>query len=58
VIVQNKKIIAKISGSTKNIEGSNNVTGEVKAVLEALKFLIRKKIKDAIIYYDYQGIEA
>jgi ribonuclease HI len=23
-----------------------------------LKFLIRKKIKDAIIYYDYQGIEA
>jgi hypothetical protein len=54
--VQNEKILAKLNGKVKNIEGSNNVTGEVNSVLVALKYLTKKKLIDIVIYYDYQGI--
>ena len=47
-----------LSGTCDNICSLNNVTGELKAVVETVKHCIELGIKELTIYHDYIGIEA
>jgi ribonuclease HI len=59
VMRKNGKVIHELSGIVKagEVEGSHQVAGEIRAVIEAVNWCEEKKIKSVIIYYDYLGLE-
>ena len=59
VIRKNGKVVKELSGVVGEIEvdGSHQVAGEIKAVIEAVRWCINKSIKEITIYHDYNGLE-
>ncbi len=59
VMRKNGKFIHEVSGivNVSDVEGSYQIAGEIRAVIEAVNWCEEKKIKFVIIYYDYLGLE-
>lgn len=59
VILEEGEIVAEISGlvDTPDAFNSRQVAGEIRAVLEVLKWCERKGIDKVAIFYDFQNIE-
>jgi len=59
IIRKNGKVIKEISGlvNTDKIKSSRQITGEIKAVIEAIKYCNANGIDDIRLYYDYNGLK-
>ncbi len=59
IIRKDGKIIEELSGivDTSNIKNSHQIAGEIKAVIETVKYCQRSKIKKLRLYYDYNGLK-
>lgn len=58
VLLRNKRILHEICGTLNNqYHAHRQIAGELKAVLEAVAWCRKHKIRELHIYYDYQGIE-
>jgi|WetSurMetagenome_2_1015567.scaffolds.fasta_scaffold112653_2 ribonuclease HI len=59
VIRKNGVVIKEISGivETVDVDGSYQVAGEIKAVIESVKWCTEKLIYEVTIYHDYNGLE-
>jgi ribonuclease H-related protein len=58
VLVENNRCIHEIRGSLDDrYQAHRQIGGELKAVLEALRWCAKQKIGEIHIYYDYKGIE-
>ncbi|WP_339021299.1 ribonuclease H family protein [Spiroplasma endosymbiont of Atherix ibis] len=58
VIIKENKIIKKISYKYKEKRwmSSNNIAGEIAAVMEVILWAIKNNYKNILIYVDYEGI--
>jgi len=52
-------VLKEISGlvNTDKIKSSRQITGEIKAVIEAIKYCNAHKIEKIRLYYDYNGLK-
>lgn len=58
VLLRNKQILHEICGRMDSrYKAHRQIAGELKAVLEAVVWCKKHKIRELHIYYDYQGIE-
>jgi viroplasmin and RNaseH domain-containing protein len=59
IIRKEGKVLIEISGlvNTDKIKSSRQITGEIKAVIEAIKYCNAKKIEKIRLYYDYNGLK-
>lgn len=59
IIRKNGKVIKEISGlvDTSKVKSSNQITGEMKAVIKAIDYCNENKIKKIRLYYDYNGLK-
>jgi viroplasmin and RNaseH domain-containing protein len=59
VILKDGKVIEELSGAVdaSEVNGTNQVAGELAAVKESLKWCRAHSINEVSIYYDYLGIE-
>lgn len=59
VIIQNNQIIDtfSIEGNQESLVSMRNVAGEIEAAKICMKYCIERKIKNLILYFDYEGIE-
>ncbi|MCE1164229.1 MAG: hypothetical protein LWX07_02370 [Bacteroidetes bacterium] len=59
IIRKDGSIISELSGlvDTSNIKNSHQIAGEIKAVIETVKFCHKNKIKKIRLYYDYNGLK-
>lgn len=59
IVRKDGKVIKEISGlvNTDKIKSSRQITGEIKAVIEAIKYCNSDGIKEIRLYYDYNGLK-
>jgi len=59
IVRKDGKVIKEISGlvNTDKIKSSRQITGEIKAVIEAVKYCNANRIEDIRLYYDYNGLK-
>ena len=59
IVRKDGKVIKEISGlvNTDRIKSSRQITGEIKAVIEAVKFCNANEIEEIRLYYDYNGLK-
>lgn len=59
IIRKNGKVIKELSGlvDTSKVKSSNQITGEMKAVIKAIDYCNSNKIKKIRLYYDYNGLK-
>jgi len=59
IVRKDGKVIKEISGlvNTDKIKSSRQITGEIKAVIEAVKYCNAEGIKEIRLYYDYNGLK-
>jgi ribonuclease HI len=59
IVRKDGKVIKEISGlvNTDKIKSSRQITGEIKAVIEAVKFCNANGIEEIRLYYDYNGLK-
>lgn len=59
VIRKDGKVIAELSGIVESrlVKGSHQIAGEIKAVTESVNWCIENGIGEAVVYYDYKGLE-
>jgi ribonuclease HI len=59
IVRKDGKVIKEISGlvNTDKIKSSRQITGEIKAVIEAIKYCNANGINDIRLYYDYNGLK-
>jgi len=59
IVRKNGKVIKEISGfvNTDKIKSSRQITGEIKAVIEAIKYCNANGIDNIRLYYDYNGLK-
>lgn len=59
IIRKDGRIIEELSGivDTSNIKNSHQIAGEIKAVIETVKYCQRNKIRKLRLYYDYNGLK-
>jgi ribonuclease H-related protein len=59
IIRKDGKILKELSGivNTSNIKNSHQIAGEIKAVIETVKFCREHKINKLRLYYDYNGLK-
>jgi ribonuclease HI len=59
VIVRNEEVYKELNGtlSEEKVEGTRQVAGELKAVLEVLSWCKKNKVDEITIYFDYMGIK-
>ncbi len=59
IIRKDGEIIAELSGlvDTTGIKNSHQIAGEIKAVIETIKYCRNNKIKKLRLYYDYNGLK-
>lgn len=60
VIVKSNEVYGVFNGvvDEKEVDGSRQVAGELKAVKEAVFWAKQQNVHELNIYYDYKGIEA
>jgi len=56
VVKDNEIVFEKCGWVSDKFTGSRNVTGEIQAAIEAVKWVVENKIRKVKIYYDYIGI--
>lgn len=59
IIRKNGKVIKELKGlvNTEKVKSSNQITGEMKAVIKAIDYCCQNKIKKIRLYYDYNGLK-
>ena len=59
IVRKDGKVLKEISGlvNTDKIKSSRQITGEIKAVIEAVKFCNANGIEEIRMYYDYNGLK-
>ncbi len=59
IVRKDGKVLKEISGlvNTERIKSSRQITGEIKAVIEAVKFCNAEGIGEIRLYYDYNGLK-
>ncbi|MFA5011460.1 MAG: RNase H family protein [Ignavibacteria bacterium] len=59
IIRKNGKVIKELSGlvDTSKVKSSNQITGEMKAVIKAIDYCNENKIRKIRLYYDYNGLK-
>jgi len=59
IVRKNGKVIKELSGlvNTDKIKSSRQITGEIKAVIEAIKYCSANSITEIRLYYDYNGLK-
>jgi ribonuclease HI len=59
IVRKDGKVIKEISGlvNTDKIKSSRQITGEIKAVIEAVKYCNASGIDEIRLYYDYNGLK-
>lgn len=59
IIRKDGKVIKELSGlvKTDNIKNSHQIAGEIKAVIESIKFCQTFGINEIRLYYDYSGLK-
>jgi len=59
IIRKDGKVIKELSGlvNTENIKNSHQIAGEIKAVIESIKFCRTFGINEIRLYYDYSGLK-
>lgn len=59
IIRKDGKIIKELKGlvDTAKVKSSNQITGEMKAVIKAIDYCNQNKIKKIRLYYDYNGLK-
>lgn len=59
IIIENDKVYGEFSGTMTEdeVDGTRQVAGELRAVLEVLFWCDENNVEDIEIYYDYQGIK-
>ncbi len=59
IIRKDGKVIKELKGlvDTAKVKSSNQITGEMKAVIKAIDFCNQNKIKKIRLYYDYNGLK-
>lgn len=59
IVRKDGKVLKEISGlvNTDKIKSSRQITGEIKAVIEAIKYCNAHGIEKIRLYYDYNGLK-
>ena len=59
IVRKDGKVLKEISGlvNTDKIKSSRQITGEIKAVIEAVKYCNANRIEEIRLYYDYNGLK-
>ncbi|MCX6158824.1 MAG: hypothetical protein NTY74_12670 [Ignavibacteriae bacterium] len=59
IVRKDGKVLKEISGlvNTDKIKSSRQITGEIKAVIEAVKYCNANGIEEIRLYYDYNGLK-
>lgn len=59
IIRKDGKVIKELKGlvDTQKVKSSNQITGEMKAVIKAIDFCNQNKIRKIRLYYDYNGLK-
>jgi ribonuclease HI len=59
IVRKDGEVIKEIKGlvNTDKVKSSNQITGEMKAVIKAIDFCNQNGIKEIRLYYDYNGLK-